>query len=107
MFFFATYFLILRLNIFFIFINKKTNADGIRFSSLCISPILTGNFMSLKKSLDTGLDSLKTASKKLVYKIDEFLGNKISEAVNSYDDKIVKTKPVEEIIIPPKKDKNY
>ena len=63
-----------------------------------------------KQLLDTGLDSLKTASKKVVHKRGEFLGNKIAntdrntDAVTTlYDDKIVKTKPVEEIIIPPEK----
>ena len=41
--------------------------------------------------LDTGLDSLKTASKKGVHITGEFLGNKIADLVtNSYDEKIVK-----------------
>ena len=31
--------------------------------------------------MDTGLDSLKTASKKVVYKAGEFLGNKTADAV--------------------------
>ena len=45
--------------------------------------------------LDTGLDSVKTASKRVVHKISEFLGYKIADPVTkSYDDKIVKTKPV-------------
>ena len=60
----------------------------------------------------TKLDALKTALKKVVYKADEarseFVGNKIA-------DKIVKPKPVpnnnlrniEEIIIPPEKEKKY
>ena len=61
-----------------------------------------------KQLLHTGLDSVKTISKKLVHKAGEFLGNQISVAVNkSNDDKIVKpdenTKNVEEIIIPPEK----
>ena len=42
-----------------------------------------------KQLLDTGLDSLKTASEKVVYKASEFL-----------DDKIEKQEPAEEIIIP-------
>ena len=42
-----------------------------------------------KQLLDTGLDSLKTASEKVVYKASKFL-----------DDKIEKQEPVEEIIIP-------
>ena len=51
--------------------------------------------------MDTGLDCLKAASKKVVNKEGEFLGNKIGEAVTkSNDDKIVKQEPVEEIIIP-------
>ena len=55
-----------------------------------------------KQLLDTGLDSLKTASKKVVDKTGEFVGNKIP-------DKIVKPKHVinprnvEETIIPPEK----
>ena len=58
--------------------------------------------------MDTGLDALKTASKNVVPKAaevtGEFIGNKIADAVaKSNDDKIVKTNPVEEIIIPPEK----
>ena len=57
-----------------------------------------------KQLWDTGLDSLKAASKKVVHKIDEFLGTKSA-------DKIVKPKHVldenqrniEEIIVPPEK----
>ena len=41
--------------------------------------------------MDTGPDSLKTTSKKVVYKTGEFLGN--------FENKILKTKPVEKIII--------
>ena len=41
--------------------------------------------------LDTGLDSLKTASKKVVHRAGEYLGNKVADAViNSNDDKIAK-----------------
>ena len=48
-----------------------------------------------KKLLDTGLDSLKTNSKRVVYKVSEFLRNKIADAVTkSNDDKIVKQEPV-------------
>ena len=44
-----------------------------------------------KKLSDKGLDALKTASKKVVHKTREFIGNKIAEAVTkSKDDKIVK-----------------
>ena len=46
-----------------------------------------------KQLLDTKLDAVKTASKKVLHKAGEFLGNKI-------EDKIAKQKPVEEIIIP-------
>ena len=57
-----------------------------------------------KQLLNTGLD----ASKKVVHKAGEFLGNKIADAeTKSNDDKIVKQKPVEKIIIPPEKKKNY
>ena len=48
------------------------------------------------------IDSLKTASKKVVHKAGEFIKNKIADAVTkSNDDKIVKQEPVEEIIIRP------
>ena len=50
--------------------------------------------------MDTGLD----ASKKLVHKAGEFLGNKIADTVTkSNNDNIEKQEPVEEIIIPPEK----
>ena len=51
-----------------------------------------------KRLLDTGLDTVKTSSKKVVYKAGEFIGNKIADAI-----KIVKQEPVEEIIILPEK----
>ena len=52
--------------------------------------------------MDTGLDSsLKTASKKLVHKASEFIGNKIADAVTKWkDNNIEKQEPVGEIIIP-------
>ena len=57
---------------------------------------------NIKKILNTGIDSL-TASHKVVHTTAEFLGNKTVDPVtNLYDDKIVKTKPVVEIIIRPK-----
>ena len=57
-----------------------------------------------KQLLHTGTDSLKPASKKLVHKTVEFMGNKIADAVtNLLDDKIGKTNAVEEIIIPTEK----
>ena len=49
-----------------------------------------------KQLLDTGLDAVKTASRKA----GKFLGNKTAGAVTkSNDDKIVKQEPFEEIII--------
>ena len=62
-----------------------------------------------KHLLDTGLDSLKSTSKKVVQKAGEFLGNKITDAVTKWnDDKIVKPdenpRNVLEIIIPPEKE---
>ena len=52
--------------------------------------------------MDTGLDSsLKTASKKVVHKVGEFIGNKIADAVTKWkDNNIEKQEPVGEIIIP-------
>ena len=48
-----------------------------------------------KQLLNTGLDSLKTTSKKVVQKTGEYRENKVSDVVTySHDDKIVKTKPV-------------
>ena len=48
-----------------------------------------------KQLLDTGLDALKTASKKVVHKTGEFIGIKIADAVaKSYGNKIVKPKHV-------------
>ena len=50
--------------------------------------------------MDKGLD----ASKKVVHKAGEFIGNKIADTViKSNDDNIEKQEPVEEIIIPPEK----
>ena len=41
--------------------------------------------------MDKGLDFLKTSSKKVVYKIGVFLGNKTADAVTkSGDDKVIK-----------------
>ena len=55
-----------------------------------------------KQLMDVGLGSLKNASKKLLHQTGESLGNKTANTVaNSCDKKIVKTKPVEEIFIPP------
>ena len=53
-----------------------------------------------KQLMDTGLD----ASKKVVHKAGEFIGNKIVDTVNkSNDDSFEKQEPVEEINIPPEK----
>ena len=54
--------------------------------------------------LDAGLDSLITASKKVISKACEFMRNKTEDAkAKSNDDKTVKQEPVEKIIIPPEK----
>ena len=54
--------------------------------------------------MDTGLNVVKTASKKVVHKAEEFIGNKTVDGVTkSNDDKIVKQEAVEEIIIPSEK----
>ena len=51
--------------------------------------------------MDTGIDAVKIASKKVVLKAGEFLGNKVADPVTtSSDNKIKKQEPVEEIIIP-------
>ena len=54
--------------------------------------------------MNTGLDAVKTASKKAVNKAGEFLGNITADTVTkSNDDEIVKQEPVEEIMIPQEK----
>ena len=54
--------------------------------------------------MDTGLDSVKTASEKVVHITVEFTGNKIVDTViNSNNDYIEKQQPAGEIIIPPEK----
>ena len=54
--------------------------------------------------MDTGLNALKNASKKVVHKTGEFIGNIIEDTVTkSNNDNIEKQEPVEEIIIPPEK----
>ena len=61
-----------------------------------------------KQLLDTGLDAVKSASKKVLHKASNFIGNKIADTVTkSKNDKTVKQEPVEEIIIPPNKQKKY
>ena len=56
-----------------------------------------------KKLLDTGLDAVKTTSKKVVHKAGEFTGNKIADEVTKSNDDKMEIKPVKEIIIPPEK----
>ena len=57
-----------------------------------------------KQLMGTGPDSVKTVSKKVVYKAGAFLGNKIADAVTRLNDgKIEKQEHVEEIINPPEK----
>ena len=52
-----------------------------------------------KQLLDTGLDSLKAASKKAVHKAGKTWRNKIADAVSkSKGDKIVKQEPAEETL---------
>ena len=52
------------------------------------------------KGLDTELDAVKTAFKKVVHKAGEFSGNEIADAVTKLnDDNIDKQKLVEEIVI--------
>ena len=54
--------------------------------------------------MDTGLAAVETASKNVVHKAGEFIGNKIADTVTkSNDDNIEKQEHVEEIIIPPEK----
>ena len=51
--------------------------------------------------MDTGLNALKTVSKKVFHKAGEFIGDKIADTItNSNDDKIEKQEPVQKIIIP-------
>ena len=53
-----------------------------------------------KQLLDTGINASKKVIPKVVEATCEFLGNKITDAVaQSYNDRVVKIKPVEEIII--------
>ena len=48
-----------------------------------------------KELLDEGLDAVKTAPKKVVHNSDEFLRNKIADAVTkSNDEKGVKQEPI-------------
>ena len=61
-----------------------------------------------KRLLDTGLDSLKTASKKVIHKTRELLGIKIADAVTmSKDDNIMKTQPIQRKLFHKNKEKKY
>ena len=61
-----------------------------------------------KQLLDTGVGAVKTSSKEVVHKTDEFIGNKIADAVpKSNNDKIEKQEPVQGIIIPLEKEMKY
>ena len=52
-------------------------------------------FSYKEQLLDTGLDSLKTSSKRVAHKAGEFLGNKIEDIVTkSSDNNIEKKEPV-------------
>ena len=45
-----------------------------------------------KQFLSTGLDAVKTASKKVVHKSSELIGNKITDAVTKSNDVILRNK---------------
>ena len=54
--------------------------------------------------MDTGLDTVKTASKKVVHKAGEFIRNRMADKVTKWNnDNFEKKEPAEEIIIPPEK----
>ena len=54
--------------------------------------------------MDTRLDAVETASKKVVYKASQFIGSKIADTVTKpNDDNANKKEPAEEIIVVPKK----
>ena len=53
--------------------------------------------------MDKGLD----ASRKVVHKAGEYLGNKIADVITKSIDNIEKQEPVAQIIIPPEKKKKY
>ena len=57
-----------------------------------------------KQLLDTGLDSLKTAYKKVGHKASECMGNKTADTLTkSNDDNIEIQEPVSDTIVPPEK----
>ena len=58
--------------------------------------------------METVLYTVKTASKNVVSKAGEFIGDKVTDAIpKSNDVNIEKQEPVEEIIIPPEKEMKY
>ena len=58
--------------------------------------------------MDTGINASKKVIDKVAEATGDFIENKIADVVaKSYNNKIVKTKPVEEITIPPVKEKKY
>ena len=61
-------------------IEPRTRKYAKGYRCLSFARNLPGKYK--KHLLDTRLDSLKTASKKVILKIGEFLGNNIADAVN-------------------------
>ena len=58
--------------------------------------------------MDTGINASKKVIDKAAEATGDYIENKIADVVaKSYNNKIVKTKPVEEITIPPVKEKEY
>ena len=98
-----------------------TRSSGLETRRYSIGPTMRkyvkGNgFLSFSRNLSNKygkrlLDIEINASKKVIHKVaqatGEFIGNKINDAIAKlHDNKIVKTKSVEEIIIPQKYLKN-
>ena len=58
--------------------------------------------------MDTGINASKKVIDKVAEATGDYIENKIADVVaKSYNNKIVKIKPVEEITIPPVKQKKY
>ena len=69
-------------------IEPRTRKCVKRYGFLSFSRNLSNKHR--KQLLDTGLDSLKTSSKRVVHKTSEFLGDKMAHAVTkSYNHKIL------------------
>ena len=61
-----------------------------------------------KQFLDTGIDTLKFASEKLVHETGGFIGNKVADTVTKLNNaKIVKREPVQELLFYQKKEMKY